>query len=135
MAPFPSKMKDLCSPALFYFVISIIGLIIVGFQNMGNRNIYAIGPTSCRVSSTMFVFFVKLIYILFWTWILNLICGSGHSGIAWFLVLIPFILVFAIILIFMVNPHYLEGVIGNMKAASRGGAGSTGLQMAAGNAN
>ena len=110
MAPFPSKLKDLCSPALFYFVISIIMLIVCGFQNMGNRNIYAIGPVSARVSSTLFVFFVKLVYILFWTWILNLICGSGHAGIAWFLVLIPFILVFAIVLIFMVNPYYLEGL-------------------------
>uniref|UniRef100_A0A6C0BA54 Uncharacterized protein n=1 Tax=viral metagenome TaxID=1070528 RepID=A0A6C0BA54_9ZZZZ len=135
MAPFPSKLKDLCGPALFYFVISIIALIICGYQNMGNRSMYSVGPMSARVSSTLFVFFVKLVYILFWTWILNLICGSGHSGIAWFLVLIPFILLFAVVLIFMINPYSLEGVVGNMKAAQRGGAGSTGVQMAAGMGN
>ena len=110
MAPFPSKFKDLCGPALFYFVISIIALIICAYQNTGNRGMYSIGPMSARVSSTLFVFFVKLVYILFWTWILNLICGSGHSGIAWFLVLIPFILLFAIVLIFMINPYSLEGL-------------------------
>jgi hypothetical protein len=65
---------------------------------------------SARVSSTLFVFFVKLVYILFWTWILNLICGSGHPGVAWFLVLIPFILLIAVVLIFMVNPYVLEGL-------------------------
>jgi fatty acid desaturase len=110
MAPFPSKLKDLCSPALFYFVISMVMLIICGFQNMGNRYIYSMGSMSARVSSTLFVFIVKFIYILFWTWILNLICGSGHPGIAWFLVLIPFILMFAIVVIFMMNPSYLEGL-------------------------
>lgn len=110
MAPFPSKLKDLCSPALFYFVVSIVSLIITGYQNMGNRNVYAMGPMSARVSSTLFVFIVKFVYILFWTWILNLICGSGHPGIAWFLVLIPFILLLAIVLIFMVNPYVLEGL-------------------------
>jgi len=111
MAPFPSKLKDLCSPALFYFVVSIIMLTICAFQNMGNRNVYSMGPMSARVSSTLFVFIVKFVYILFWTWILNLICGSGHSGIAWFLVLIPFFLLLALVLIFMVNPYVLEGLM------------------------
>lgn len=110
MAPFPSKFKDLCGPALFYFVISIIALIMCAYQNTGNRGMYCIGPMSARVSSTLFVFFVKLVYILFWTWILNLICGSGHSGIAWFLVVIPFIFFFAVVLIFMLDPYSLEGL-------------------------
>jgi fatty acid desaturase len=110
MAPFPSKLKDLCSPALFYFVVSIVCLIINGFQNMGNRNVYTMGPMSARVSRTLFVIVVKFVYILFWTWILNLICGSGHPGIAWFLVLIPFILLLAVVLVFMVNPYVLEGL-------------------------
>jgi len=113
MAGFPTKLKDLCTPALFYFVISIIMLVVSGFQNMGNRNVYSMGSMTTRVSSTILVFVVKFIYILFWTWILNLICGSGHPGIAWFLVLIPFILLFLIVFIFMANP-YLEGL--QMKA-------------------
>ena len=110
MAPFPSKLKDLCSPALFYFVLSIIMLIVSGFNNIGNRNVYTMGGMSSRVYSTLLVFIVKFICILFWTWILNLICKSGHTGIAWFLVLIPFILLFLVVLIFMANPYYLEGL-------------------------
>jgi hypothetical protein len=39
---------------------------------------------------------VKVIYILFWTWVLNLMCKDGHTGIAWFLVLLPFIMLFVI---------------------------------------
>jgi hypothetical protein len=40
------------------------------------------------------VFVVKVIGILFWTWILNLMCKDGHKEIAWFLVLLPFVLLF-----------------------------------------
>ena len=51
---------------------------------------------TARVPSNFLVFVVKIIYILFWTWVLNLMCKDGHKGIAWFLVLIPFILLFLI---------------------------------------
>jgi H+/Cl- antiporter ClcA len=109
MAPLPKKLKDLCSPALFYFVLSIIGLLISAVQNMGRRNTYILGSMTRQVPNTSLVFLVKLIYILFWTWILNLICKDGHTQISWFLVLIPFILLFSVVLLLMVNP-YMEGM-------------------------
>jgi H+/Cl- antiporter ClcA len=64
---------------------------------MGNEKKYSVGMYSCNVPSCIAVFIVKIIYILFWTWILNLICKDGHTGIAWFLVLLPFILLFIMI--------------------------------------
>jgi hypothetical protein len=73
------------------------------FQNLGNSNSYHIGNFSCRVPSTIFIFIIKLIYILFWTWILNLICKDGHTGISWLLVLLPFILFFVLIGMIMIN--------------------------------
>ena len=100
---FPKSLKELCSPALVYFVISIISLVLVLLQNLGNRHSYCIGSFSCRVPSTILVFIVKLIYILFWTWILNLICKDGHIGISWLLVLLPWILLFVIIGMIMIN--------------------------------
>ena len=109
MAPLPKSLKELCPPALFYLVLSAIGLLVAGFQNMGNSNMYTLGGISKPVSSTFLVFVVKIVYILFWTWILNLICGSGHKNIAWFLVLIPFILLFVVVLLLMTNP-YIEGI-------------------------
>jgi hypothetical protein len=91
---FPKKLRDLCTPAFLYFVISILGLILVIIQNLGNINILSLGHLNASVPNTTVVFIVKFIYILFWTWILNLICKDGHRGIAWFLFLIPFILTF-----------------------------------------
>jgi hypothetical protein len=100
---FPKSLKELCTPALVYFVISIVSLVLVLLQNLGNRHSYYIGSFSCRVPSTILVFIIKLIYILFWTWILNLICKDGHIGISWLLVLLPWILLFVIIGMIMIN--------------------------------
>ena len=102
MAPFP-KYNQLCNPAKLYFVISIIALILILLQNLGHTNSYHIGSFSCRVPSTILVFVIKLIYILFWTWVLNLICKDGHTGISWLLVLLPFILLFVVIGLLMIN--------------------------------
>lgn len=109
MAPLPKRLKDLCSPALFYFVISLVGLVISAWENMGRKNTYVLGGMTRRVNSTPLVFLVKILYVLFWTWILNLICKDGHTGISWFLVLIPFILLFSVVLLLMVSP-YREGL-------------------------
>jgi hypothetical protein len=103
MADFPKSIKELCSPALLYFVISIIGLVLVLIQNLGNTNSYHVGSFSCRVPNTSVVFVIKLIYVLFWTYILNLICKDGHVGLSWLLVLLPFILLFVIMGILMLN--------------------------------
>lgn len=103
MAPFPKTLKELCTPAALYFVISMISLVIVIFQNVGNTNSYHVGNFSCRVPSTMLVFIIKFIYIAFWTYILNLICKDGHVGLSWLLVLLPWILLFVIMGLLMIN--------------------------------
>jgi hypothetical protein len=36
-------------------------------------------------------------YVLLWTWILNLICKAGVPGLSWFLLLLPFLLMFVMI--------------------------------------
>jgi hypothetical protein len=94
---FPTKLSQLCTPAYVYFIISVLAIVIAAIQNMGNNKKYTLGSFSCNVPSCLAVFIVKILYILFWTWILNLICKDGHKGIAWFLVLLPFILLFVIL--------------------------------------
>jgi hypothetical protein len=103
MAPFPTSVKELCTPAYLYFFISIFSLAIILLQNLGNSDSYTMGSFSCRVPSTTLVFIIKLIYILFWTWVLNLICKDGHTGVSWLLVLFPFILLFVMIGLIMIN--------------------------------
>jgi len=40
---------------------------------------------------------MKVLYILFWTWVLNLMCKGGYKNVAWFLVLLPFVLFFVVL--------------------------------------
>ena len=103
MSDFPKRLKDLCTPAALYFIISVFALGLVLLQNLGNTNSYHVGSFSCRVPNTAAVFIAKLIYVLFWTYILNLICKDGHVGLSWLLVLLPWILLFVIMGILMLN--------------------------------
>lgn len=103
MSDFPKRLKDLCTPAVLYFIISVFALGLVLLQNLGNTNSYHVGSFSCRVPNTAAVFIAKLIYVLFWTYILNLICKDGHVGLSWLLVLLPWILLFVIMGILMLN--------------------------------
>ena len=90
-------LKNLCTPAYVYLVISSIALIVMAVQNLGDNNIYCIGSYSCNVSSVFMIFLLKALYILFWTWVLNVICRGGAPGLAWFFVLMPYILMFILI--------------------------------------
>ena len=104
-------LTKLCTPASIYFTISILFMIVVFIQNYGNVNTYCLGVQSCSVSSTYLIFAIKLVYVLFWTWILNLMCNAGASGIAWFLVLIPFIIMFLMLSMMMVAKPILIGIV------------------------
>lgn len=90
-------LKNLCPPAMVYLILSMTVLVIMVFQNLGNVNTYCLGIYSCDVPNTALIFIMKVLYILFWTWILNLICRAGAPSFAWFLVLFPFILFFLLI--------------------------------------
>ena len=95
-------LTKLCAPAKVYLIISSIFIIIMALQNYNNNDVYCLGYYSCQVD-TVLVFIIKIVYILFWTWILNLICKDGHTGISWLLVLFPFILFFILIGMIMIN--------------------------------
>ena len=116
---FPRKLSQLCTPSYVYFIISVLAMAIAAVQNMGNRGKYTLGMFSCKVPSLLLIFIVKIVYILFWTWILNLMCKDGHAGIAWFLVLVPFILLFVIMGSVMMYQKRREGVTSINKGVGR----------------
>lgn len=96
-------MKNLCTPAFVYLCISVLTVLVIALQNIGNTNKYCIGSFTCNVSSTFFVFLFKTIYILFWTFILNVLCKAGYKEVSWFLVLLPYMLLFIIIGLLLLN--------------------------------
>ena len=88
---------NICTPAFIYFIMSMLSLLLVGLQNIGNQNTYGCGMYQCSVPNTTGIFIGKFLYILFWTWILNVLCKAGYIKLSWFLLLLPFILMFVMI--------------------------------------
>ena len=86
------SIRNLCTPAYLYLVISTLGIISMMIQNAGNTNSYCVGNFECNVPNTHLVFLGKAVYIAFWTFILNSLCKAGYKKVSWFFVLIPFIL-------------------------------------------
>lgn len=77
-------MSKICTPAMVYLVLSIISIILIIFKGMS--------------ASTVLV---KGLFILAWTWFLNYLCVKGHTGISWFLVLLPFLLMIGMFVMIM----------------------------------
>jgi len=78
-----ASMKSLCTPAMVYLVLAVISIL------MASRYVSMMSLTS------------KAIFALVWTWFLNFLCSKGHTGISWFLVLIPYVLIVMMMLLAM----------------------------------
>lgn len=65
------NIYNLCNPAFIYIIIAIIFLLINMFKNFN-----LIGT------------FINLLFMLLWTWVLNILCINGYSIIAWLLLII-----------------------------------------------
>ena len=74
---------NMCTPAQIYLGLSLISIIA-----------FSLGGTD----------FLAMIWHLFlsllWTYFLSFLCDKGHSGISWFLVLFPFLIVITFVLLF-----------------------------------
>jgi len=92
------KIYDkLCKPAQLYLLISLVAYVIILIQNIASPDRFTLGPYSCMHDNQPLVMVAQLIYIAFWTWLLNMICKI-NTGISWLIVLFPFILFFVIFL-------------------------------------
>lgn len=96
-------LRNLCTPAYIYLVISMMLLVVMYIQNRNNIDVYCLGAYECDVTNVTAIFLVKFVYILFWTWILNLICSSGFTSISWLLLLLPVILFFLLIALLFIS--------------------------------
>jgi len=69
------EFRKLCTPAKIYFVLAVLACLMALYN---------------RVSFS--VVFVKLIFAFIWTFVLSWLCSKGFKNVAWFLVLLPYLL-------------------------------------------
>jgi hypothetical protein len=113
-------MLNLCTPALVYFVISAASVAIMLIQSMmsPDASSYCVGMYKCNVGSITAIFAMKIIYILVWTWILQLICSRGYETISWVLVLLPVLIMFILIALVMLTGFHTDGMLPTVNAWS-----------------
>lgn len=70
------EFSRLCTPAKLYFAIAVVAAVFALFNGMA-----------------MIAIAMKLIFAFIWTYILSFLCGKGYHSIAWFLVLLPYIII------------------------------------------
>jgi hypothetical protein len=99
MTQLKSTIRNLCTPAFVYFSVSSAFMVLSILQNLfsGNNFKYVFGNDECPVTNCALVFVAKLVYIAFWTWMLNLMCNDGQSTIAWIVLLLPLVVMFLLI--------------------------------------
>jgi len=44
------------------------------------------------------VFIVKIVFIVAWTWFLDILCSRGYERLSWFIVLLPYIMLLLILM-------------------------------------
>jgi hypothetical protein len=71
------EFRKLCTPAKIYFAIAVISSIIALFSGV-------------RLIAVMF----KLLFGFIWTFILAWLCKRGLTVVSWWLVLLPYIIIF-----------------------------------------
>jgi len=78
-------INNFCAPALLYVAFSLTQIIIDTFKHMYNTAL------------------VKVIIMIIFTFILNLLCQRGLGIISWFIVFIPFITMTVITAILLIS--------------------------------
>ena len=101
MSQIDRQIRSLCTPAQVYFFISMISILGILSQNVMDSNTFRVGIYSTQSPISNFWFFIsKVIGVLIWTFLLNYLCNSGWKDVAWFLVLLPILVMFIVLGVF-----------------------------------
>ena len=80
--------ENACWPAKLNMILSLTGLLGVLSQLITGKISSIVG---------IIVILIKLFIIFVWSYFLNYLCKTGHSGIAWTIFLFPLIIVLLIL--------------------------------------
>lgn len=72
-----------CTPTVIYLTLSVLGIIFSGLSG--------------RYERAPLLMLGEVLHSVFWTALFYFFCSMGYSGISWFLLLIPFILIFLLV--------------------------------------
>lgn len=102
----------LCPPAQIYLIVSVIMLVLSYFglsaisqqlemHQSSSPLLQSLNFTYQKDSRTSYV--VQGVLILLWTWVLSYLCRKGYTSLSWFLVLLPWVLMFLAFFVYILE--------------------------------
>ena len=89
---------DLCTPALVYLVLSAISFVAMA-RGMSTSSL-----------------FTNALFVILWTFLLNVLCQRGYTALSWILVLLPIILL--VVLAFFIGELALADALAKASASA-----------------
>ena len=102
----------LCTPAQIYLIVSFILMVLSYFGlnaisqqitlNQSNSSfLQSLNFTYQKDTRTSYV--VQAVFIVLWTWVLSYLCNKGFSNLSWFLILLPWVLMFLAFFVYIIE--------------------------------
>ncbi len=97
-----NTIKNLCTPALVYLVLSTLSFLGMLSQNCTSPNSLTVGNVESEIPcNNAFIFITQIIYIVIFTFLLNLLCQKGYTTLSWILLFFPLIAMFGLVILFI----------------------------------
>lgn len=104
--------NKLCTPAQIYLIVSVIMLVLSYFglsaiaqqlttHQSSSPMLQSLNFTYQKDSRTSYI--VQGVFIILWTWVLSYLCKKGYTSLSWFLVLLPWILMFLAFFVYIIE--------------------------------
>ena len=99
---FMKTVGKMCTPAQLYLGLSVLSIVTMIIQNIANPDIYCCGSFEVKTPINKSIYFVlKFLYVAVCAYILNILCKKGYTKLSWLLILLPLIMMFVIIALFI----------------------------------
>ena len=102
----------LCIPAQIYLIVLFILMVLSYFGlnaisqqltlNQSNSSfLQSLNFTYQKDARTSYI--VQAVFIVLWTWVLSYLCNKGFSNLSWFLILLPWVLMFLAFFVYIIE--------------------------------
>lgn len=85
-------LKSYCTPAKTYMVLAVLSIAYSFVANIGSSEVFHLGTLKTYVGNTYLVILFEIVYLFVWGWFINWLCKKRATNIAWFIVLLPYVL-------------------------------------------
>jgi len=103
---------NICTPAQIYLIVSFILMVLSYFgmnaisqqitlNQANNSFLQSLNFTYQKDTRTSYI--VQAVFIVLWTWVLTYLCRKGFSNLSWFLVLLPWVLMFLAFFVYIIE--------------------------------